>query len=83
MDRGNFGSLLRGMGYCSAARSRSRWKPVEVVEVVRKQWKMSGSGWKTGKGLEGVQEVREGQEEVQKRSRRPWESAEEVERHGK
>ena len=58
--------------WLGAEACRSRWKPVEAVEVVGKQWK-------TGKGSEGVQEVRE----IQKRSGRPWESAEEAERHGK
>jgi len=51
---------------------RSRWKPVEVV----------GKQWKTGKGSEGVREVQEVRE-IRKRSGRPWESAEEAERHGK
>jgi len=72
-DRGNFGSLLRGMGYCSAARSGSVW---ELVKASGSHGSRQEAVEDVGKGTEGVQEGRE-------RSGRPWESAEEAERHGK
>ena len=75
-DCGNFGSLLRGMGYCSAARSGSMPEPVEAREVIGKQ---VGDRKGVGRGLGGSGEVWE----VRKRSGRPWESAEEAGRHRK
>ena len=70
-DRGNFGSLLRGMDYCSAARSGSVWEPVETRKVVGKQ---VGGRKGVGRGLGGLGEVRG----VRKGFGRPWESAEEA-----
>jgi len=59
------------------------WKTVEANQKLVEASGSCGSCqeavedmWKTGKGSEGVREVR-------KRSRRPWESAEEVGRHRK
>jgi len=54
-------------------RTGSWWKPVEVVEVVRKR---VGDREGVGGGAGGL-------EEVVKRSRRSWESAEEAGKHGK
>jgi len=72
-DCGNFGSLLRGMGYCSAARSGSVPEPVEAREVIGKRVEDREG---VGRGLGGSGEVREG-------SGRSWENAEEAGRHGK
>jgi len=61
-DCGNFGSLLRGMGHCSTAQSRSQWKMRKQVGSSGRQWKgqkLCGSKWKIRKGQEGV---RKGQE---------------------
>ena len=54
----------------------SQWKPVEVVDSYRE---MVEDREGVGRGAGGPGEVRE----VQKRSGRPWESAEEAGRHGK
>ena len=81
MDRGNFGPLLRGMGYCSAARSGSVREPVEASgtsgscpEAGGRQWKLVEDKEGVGRGLGGSGEVWE----VRRRSGKPWESAEEA-----
>jgi len=66
--------------WLGAEACRSWWKPVEVVEDVRK-WVEDREG--VGRGAGGTGEVREGRKEVLKRSGRPWESAEEAGRHRK
>jgi len=75
------GLLLRGMGYCSAARSGSVREPVEASgtsgscpEAGGRQWKLVEDKEGVGRGLGGSGEVWE----VRRRSGKPWESAEEA-----
>jgi len=70
------GLLLCGLERKCAGAGGSQWKSSEAVEDVRK-WVEDREG--VGRGVGGLGEVRE----VQKRSGRLWESAEEVERRGK
>jgi len=53
-DCGNFGSLLWGMGHCSAAWSGSMWEPVEACRRCGRQWKQTGSRWKPVEAVEVV-----------------------------
>ena len=59
-DHGNFGSLLQGMDYCSAAQSGSVWEPVEASgrRQVEDMWETGKGCGRVGRGLEGCGKVR-------------------------
>jgi len=65
-DCGNFGSLLRGMGHCSAAQSGSMRKSLEDAGASGKQWKTVKGAEVMWKQVEDQKGARRGQEEVQK-----------------